>query len=188
MSASHQQRQGSYQLFSSQQQQQSSHSDPKGYVDNSVCHATVVRSADALFAAVHLKSFLDDQQLLTLSILFAPIAAKALELVDNNAVVAVVATNSGRVLFEVKGSDKHPYICTHHHCSCPAFRSSVVLGVSLLCKHQLAARIAHAVNKCEIRELSDQLWTLLLMSDKNRSVPAYMIAKTASPARKQQQQ
>eukprot|EP00850_Spirogloea_muscicola_P024940 SM001819S04121 [mRNA] locus=s1819:83:1083:+ [translate_table: standard] len=104
----------------------------------------------------------------------------ALEILDSGGVRKVVAERSGRSHFQVQG--QHPrkrgsgsgyegkeapdqYTCfPSHYCSCASFFYNVVnKGAHLHCKHQLAARLAQALQCCKEVRVPDALLAKLLI-------------------------
>ncbi|ELR16240.1 SWIM-domain containing Srs2 interacting protein 1 family protein [Acanthamoeba castellanii str. Neff] len=98
----------------------------------------------------------------TLYFVFDAVLFAALDIIDRNRVVQVVATPSGRSYYQLAGQGKKSgkwstkYICFGHYCSCPAFTYSVLKGdpreTPFMCKHQLAVRLAPLVGKCRRKE------------------------------------
>ena len=96
----------------------------------------------------------------------------ALELVQAGKVKRLVAERSGRACYQVKGKSssrkgsEEAYLCfPEHYCSCRAFQWDVLTrGEQLICKHQLAARIADATGAHVVSVVSDILLAQLLES------------------------
>ena len=91
--------------------------------------------------------------------------ANALELVQTGRVKRLVAERSGRSCFQVQGKSAREEYLVHprHYCSCRAFQWDVVSrGDQLICKHQLAARIAQATGAYPVASVTDLLMAQLL--------------------------
>ena len=87
--------------------------------------------------------------------------ANALELVQTGRVKRLVAERSGRSCFQVQGKSAREEYLVHprHYCSCRAFQWDVVSrGDQLICKHQLAARIAQATGAYPSRPSPISSW------------------------------
>ncbi|KAL3675502.1 hypothetical protein R1sor_025450 [Riccia sorocarpa] len=94
-------------------------------------------------------SSLTDDQILMLHFLFNKTFDKAVRIIEQGGVYRLVAEPSGRMVFQVMGNPKEHqhYVCfPDHFCSCHAFFYDIVSrGHQLCCKHQLAARLASAL-------------------------------------------
>ena len=91
--------------------------------------------------------------------------ASTLELVQTGRVKRLVAERSGRSCFQVQGKSAREEYLVHprHYCSCRAFQWDVVSrGDQLICKHQLAARIAQATGAYPVASVTDLLMAQLL--------------------------
>lgn len=112
-------------------------------------------------------SCLSDEQLSMLHFLFSKNLERALRILDQKGVYRLVSEPSKRVVFQVAGESKSSdrYLCfPKHFCSCHSFFFDVVgRGEQLCCKHQLAARIADALNICQQVVLSDEELAVLLL-------------------------
>lgn len=119
---------------------------------------------------------LSDGCLTALHSIFQQNLVPALDLVERGGVTKYVCSSvaSGgrgtvnRELYVVQGSTGNQYVCltTSRYCSCPSFAYSVLVkGDALLCKHQLAVRLAVAVGRCETVEVSGEEWATLAGMD-----------------------
>eukprot|EP00249_Psilotum_nudum_P033936 c51982_g1_i1 orf=12-494(-) len=110
---------------------------------------------------------LTDEQLSSLHFLFNKNLERAMAILDQRGVERIVAEPSHRVVFQVAGESKSSdrYLCfPRHFCSCQSFVFDVVFrGEQLCCKHQLAARIADALNICNEVSVSDEQLAFLLL-------------------------
>ena len=92
--------------------------------------------------------------------------ANALELAQTGRVKKLVAERSGRSCFQVRGRSgaKEEYlVLPRHYCSCRAFQWDVVSrGEKVICKHQLAARLAEASGAHATAIVGDLLMAQLL--------------------------
>ncbi len=115
---------------------------------------------DAAFASIRASGELTDERLEELQYLLNGLLLRAVEIVEAGLVSCIVARPSGRVAYEVEGSALLPYLVLgHRYCSCPAFFSTCVLkGEAPYCKHQVAARLADALQCANVREMSDSEW------------------------------
>lgn len=140
--------------------------------------AAAAAAGDAIFNSInssssssagHPSSCLSDQQLSMLHFLFNKNLERALRILDQNGVQRLISQPSKRVAFQVagesKGSDK--YLCfPRHFCSCQSFFFDVVgRGEQLCCKHQLAARLADALDICQQVVVSDEELAIILMQN-----------------------
>lgn len=111
-----------------------------------------------------------DEHLRLLYVLCDKTLEHALVLVDQGGVQAFVAERTGRTVYHVhsernRKSGQETYVCfPKHYCSCYAFFYDVVgRGEHICCKHQLAARIAHATNQCGQTTVTDEELARLLL-------------------------
>lgn len=89
----------------------------------------------------------------------------ALDLVQSGKVKALIAEKSQRKCFQVRGrTAKEEYLCyPDTYCSCRAFQWDVISrGERVACKHQLAVKIASALNAFSSSMISDLLMAQLL--------------------------
>eukprot|EP00803_Ostreobium_quekettii_P006175 evm.model.scf_450.6 EVM.evm.TU.scf_450.6 scf_450:67200-68896(+) len=86
----------------------------------------------------------------SLNVLFQRNLARALEIVDAGGVECFVGRNSKRRVFQVRGKSAADCytVFPSHYCSCHAFFYEV-------CKHQLAARLADVLKRCNITVVED---------------------------------
>lgn len=120
-------------------------------------HASpVAGAADEAFRRMEASGSVSEADLALLNFLFPSAFRKALEICDAKMVTRVTAEPSGKVFFQVEGSETFPYVCFFHYCNCKFFLKSCVLRDDhLYCKHQLAARVAHATNTARDATVSD---------------------------------
>lgn len=98
----------------------------------------------------------------------------ALRIVDEAGVKCLIANPSGRKLFRVNGKSPgdHYTVFPEHYCSCQAFFFEVVnRSDALYCKHQLAARLAAVLRKCQNVTVTDLVMAQMLMQSGNANVP-----------------
>lgn len=94
------------------------------------------------------------EEVVSLSDLLGEVVDRALDLVDNTPVKLLRSQQTGRELFEIKGSGNQVY---HFfpglpYCNCRSFAQQVIKGEEYCCKHYIAARIARALGKVEVEE------------------------------------
>jgi predicted nucleic acid-binding Zn finger protein len=128
--------------------------------------------ADAIFDEIRLSGTetrppeLTDRHLEVLASIFdEKHLSNALELVQNGKVKRLVAHRSRRWCFQVAGrTAKETYLCyPDAFCSCRAFQWDVISrGEKVACKHQLAVKVATAVNVVCDSEVTDLLMAQLL--------------------------
>ncbi|KAI3431608.1 hypothetical protein D9Q98_004657 [Chlorella vulgaris] len=113
--------------------------------------------ASEILAAVAAAGSATDEQLSNLHFLYDSHFAKALQIVDQGGVWCFVGASSGRRVYQVQGhSNEHYVVHPAHYCSCQAFFFDVVSKAeAAACKHQLAARLADALNKTRVQTVSD---------------------------------
>ena len=133
----------------------------------------LIAVADAMFEEIRASGTetrapeLTDRHLECLAFVFGEgHLANALELAQTGRVKKLVAERSGRSCFQVRGRSgaKEEYlVLPRHYCSCRAFQWDVVSrGDQLICKHQLAARIAQATGAYPVVYVADLLMAQLL--------------------------
>lgn len=98
------------------------------------------------------------EELVSLSDLLGEVVDRALDLVDNTPIKLLRSQQTGRELFEIKGSGSQVY---HFfpglpYCNCRSYAQQVIKGEEYCCKHYIAARIARALGKVEVEEFP--LW------------------------------
>lgn len=99
-----------------------------------------------------------DKQLSSLYFLFHRNLARALEIIDSGGVQCFIGRTSRRRVFLVQGksASDHYIVFPQHYCSCHAFFYDVVCrSDAIQCKHQLAARLADLLKKCQTTEVDD---------------------------------
>jgi predicted nucleic acid-binding Zn finger protein len=125
----------------------------------------------AIATAAPLRS-INDQQLISLRLLFGKTLDKALKILDNPGpegppVLCFTGQRSRRRLFVVRGKSKDDQyiVFPEHYCSCKAFQFDVVgRSDAPFCKHQLAARIADALGRSSCQDIDDYKLTNMLMA------------------------
>jgi len=76
-----------------------------------------------------------------------------------NPIKELVASDSGRSFFLVGSSTKKPHLSIPGFCTCSAFCHKVAARrEAIVCKHELAARLAQALSKAEVRRMSEEGW------------------------------
>lgn len=116
---------------------------------------------------------ISDNQLKALASLFPHHLLAALDLVERGAITTYTsACSTGeRTLYRVLGNSGQEYTCHgSRYCSCPSYMYSVVRsrGDALLCKHQLAAHLAAAMegqDMCRHVHVSEEEWARLATQD-----------------------
>lgn len=112
-------------------------------------------------------STLTDDQILALHFLFNKTLDKAVRIIEQGGVYRLVAEPSRREVFQVMGNPKENqhYVCfPEHFCSCHAFFFDIVSrGHQICCKHQLAARLATALQVFKPSTVTDVELTQLLL-------------------------
>ncbi|BBN19666.1 zinc finger SWIM domain-containing protein 7 [Marchantia polymorpha subsp. ruderalis] len=112
-------------------------------------------------------STLTDDQILALHFLFNKTLDKAVRIIEQGGVYRLVAEPSRREVFQVMGNPKENqhYVCfPEHFCSCHAFFFDIVSrGHQICCKHQLAARLAAALQVFKPITVTDVELTQLLL-------------------------
>ncbi|KAK9861882.1 hypothetical protein WJX84_000648 [Apatococcus fuscideae] len=102
-----------------------------------------------------------DERLTSLYFLFDKNWTRGLELVDQRAVRCLVAQNSKRKVFQVRGKTATDLylVFPRHYCSCQAFLYLANRGdaIALQCKHQLAAQAAEALNHVSLATKKSQV-------------------------------
>ncbi|KAK7322354.1 hypothetical protein VNO77_25733 [Canavalia gladiata] len=102
----------------------------------------------------------------SLHFLFGKNFEGATRIVDQRGVNKICAHPSGRFIFQVTGESrrKDQYLCfAENFCACYSFFYDVVnRGEQLCCKHQLAARLAAALESYVEVKVSDEELALLL--------------------------
>jgi len=91
--------------------------------------------------------------------LFGPKAAAALDILDKNLCVCIVAKPSNRRFCQVSAGkgQKEKYLCSQNYCLCADFEYSVLMKRNeLFCKHQLAFLLGEALDKCTLKEVADE--------------------------------
>ncbi|CAG9465765.1 unnamed protein product [Pedinophyceae sp. YPF-701] len=94
----------------------------------------------------------------------------ALKLIDQGAVKCFVGEKSHRTVFQVASATKHGHQDTYtvlpgHFCTCHAFQWSVASRAEQhCCKHQLGARLAHALGRSNRSVVPDDVIFRVLMS------------------------
>ncbi|MEW5319805.1 MAG: hypothetical protein WDW38_010932 [Sanguina aurantia] len=104
--------------------------------------------------------------MLSFSLVYGKNWAKAMEIVDSKGVTAYVADKSRRTIYKVLGSaaTDHYTVFPRHYCSCHSFFYDVAFrSEAVCCKHQLAARVAAALNICTVIQTSDLTIAQMLM-------------------------
>jgi predicted nucleic acid-binding Zn finger protein len=128
--------------------------------------------ADAIFAEIQASGRetrapeLTDRHLEVLASVFdEKHLSNALELVMDGKVKMVIAERSKRSCFQVRGRTAKEEYLTYPDtfCSCRAFQWDVISrGEKLRCKHQLAVKIAIAMNAAAVTTVTDALLAQLL--------------------------
>lgn len=128
---------------------------------------------------------ISNEQMSALHSIFQHNLVSALDLVERGGITKYVCRTSPgggeQVLWQVEGSSGGQYIClqSSSYCSCPAFVYAVLVkGDTILCKHQLAARLGSALGRCRGVELSEEDWARMAATDSQQD--GQMITKNIS--------
>lgn len=92
----------------------------------------------------------------------------ALDLVDVGGVTSHALNSTPREVFTVEGGSGRRYLCfkTSSYCSCPSFTYNVLVKRdALLCKHQLAVRLASVLGRTTALQVGETEWTELITLD-----------------------
>lgn len=113
---------------------------------------------------------ISDHCMTALHSIFQQNLVPALDLVERGRVTKYVCSTGPvtRKLYVVQGSTGNQYVCltTSSYCSCPSYVYNVLVkGDALLCKHQLAVRLATSLGTCEQVEVSREEWATLAGMD-----------------------
>lgn len=114
-----------------------------------------------------------DEQLKALETLFPQHLLAALDLAERGAVTQYTCSSphGDKTLYLVQGSSGQQYLCfsSSSYCSCPSFTYSVLVRKEmLLCKHQLALHLAHAMQAqgmCRHVHVSGEEWAKMAALD-----------------------
>jgi predicted nucleic acid-binding Zn finger protein len=108
---------------------------------------------------------MSDVCMLALHSIFQQNLVPALELVERGGVTKYSCRVGGggvtRELYRVQGSSGNQYLCftSSSYCSCPSYAYHVLVRRdALLCKHQLAVRLATAMGRCDQVQVSGEEW------------------------------
>ncbi|KAL0478137.1 zinc finger SWIM domain-containing protein [Acrasis kona] len=112
-----------------------------------------------LFEKIKREQYLSDEILRELNVLFQITAAGALEILDNNKAIKLVASPSERYLYAVNASNKSKvktyYTCIPpSYCSCVAFLYGIKKK-EFYCKHLLAVQLLEALGSAQTEDISD---------------------------------
>ncbi|EKX48793.1 hypothetical protein GUITHDRAFT_136461 [Guillardia theta CCMP2712] len=120
--------------------------------------------SDAMFEDMERQGELSDSILFRMTSIFKRSTLEAsLALVDKGYVQKIVS-DSGRSLFLVESSQDDPYVCFKHFCPCHYFSYNVINKMeALTCKHILAARIANALKRADIVNVTNEEFSKWLM-------------------------
>eukprot|EP00276_Gloeochaete_wittrockiana_P008629 CAMPEP_0184648070 /NCGR_PEP_ID=MMETSP0308-20130426/5148_1 /TAXON_ID=38269 /ORGANISM="Gloeochaete witrockiana, Strain SAG 46.84" /LENGTH=118 /DNA_ID=CAMNT_0027079615 /DNA_START=93 /DNA_END=452 /DNA_ORIENTATION=+ len=102
--------------------------------------------------------------------LFPNVLQSAVDVLENERIVKIVAHTSRRSVFQVEGRSDRPYICFDDafggYCSCDSFRYTVLTQrTAICCKHQLAVRIAKSLKSFDVLQVSDGDFPKFLLVD-----------------------
>lgn len=137
----------------------------------------LMETAEKLLQAVanEEKDTISDDMLSALNSVFPFNLLQALNLLDQDSVTKYVCTTSRRELYQVLGDRKNHYFCfaSSLYCSCPSFvYNTLIKGEALMCKHQLAMRLAVALGRTRTIEVDGREWAQLAESD-GTPIPDY---------------
>ncbi|KAL6784269.1 hypothetical protein ACKKBG_A05490 [Auxenochlorella protothecoides x Auxenochlorella symbiontica] len=127
---------------------------------------SVQRISDALFASIANQNQLTEDHLVSLSVVFGKLLPKALRTLDTGGVFCFQGEPSGRSVYHIQGqSGSEPYLVyPEHFCECHAFQFDVLTKQdAVLCKHQLAARLACSLGTLRTSTVSDLVIADLLL-------------------------
>ena len=104
-------------------------------------------AVDAVFASLQAHKCITPDVLLALHFCYPSSIRPALELLELDRVARIVAHPSGRTAYQVVGHSGDTHTCLGGACTCKAFERSVLQQRSSLhCKHQIAVRLACALD------------------------------------------
>lgn len=120
---------------------------------------------DTICARARHDGALTDESLKQLNILFDRSLVSALDLVDHATITRIaLASSPSRVFWKVQSTSSNVYHCFSRYCSCQSFGYKVISqGEHLLCKHQLAVRLAEALGVQREQTLADDVWGVELL-------------------------
>ncbi|KAL0220889.1 hypothetical protein RCL1_000743 [Eukaryota sp. TZLM3-RCL] len=98
---------------------------------------------------------LSSEMLEVLDILLPSTLEAALEIIDSGSISGLVGDISGRMVSTVSGTTGQQYVVLNNYCSCAAFSFSVMKDQSIMCKHQLAVRLAHILKVVPLTQVPD---------------------------------
>ncbi|KAL1520167.1 hypothetical protein AB1Y20_023637 [Prymnesium parvum] len=108
---------------------------------------------------VGLTRTVSDEQLRWLHFLCPGSVGGAAEILDHRTVTRCVARESRREFFTVDATSKRTHCTLPGFCTCCAYCYQVVARPdALLCKHELAVRLASALGLVQVLELEDAEW------------------------------
>eukprot|EP01116_Phalansterium_solitarium_P008912 TRINITY_DN22883_c0_g1_i1.p1 TRINITY_DN22883_c0_g1~~TRINITY_DN22883_c0_g1_i1.p1 ORF type:complete len:163 (-),score=19.29 TRINITY_DN22883_c0_g1_i1:120-608(-) len=130
-------------------------------------------AADLVISGIKAAGELSETSVRCLAVIFDEATLlNALDLVDRDC-VSKYLTPSGRYFFQVTSQTRHRdvYRCFEHYCPCYVFQNEVLRSTTddrgknalLMCKHQLAIRLADALGKCKLVEISNEDFSKLLV-------------------------
>jgi predicted nucleic acid-binding Zn finger protein len=131
------------------------------------CEALTAGILDAICKRAQQEGALSDTSLLQLNCLYDKMLASALDLVDHATITKLTLRSSeeSRAFWKVQSTSGHVYHCFSGYCNCQAFafRLSHAAEHSLLCKHQLAIRLAEPIGAFKTQQLDDEVWGVELL-------------------------
>ena len=83
-----------------------------------------------------------------------------------------VTSSSGRTYYDVASAQGAGYVVLPGHCECQAFCFKVLKAEAPLCKHELAAKLAHSMGMCAERSVTDAKLQAVLCHDVLHTVAA----------------
>eukprot|EP00735_Rhodelphis_limneticus_P010628 TRINITY_DN3416_c0_g1::TRINITY_DN3416_c0_g1_i1::g.20627::m.20627 TRINITY_DN3416_c0_g1::TRINITY_DN3416_c0_g1_i1::g.20627 ORF type:complete len:130 (+),score=7.84,sp/Q55FI7/ZSWM7_DICDI/34.26/1e-12,SWIM/PF04434.12/0.00029 TRINITY_DN3416_c0_g1_i1:133-522(+) len=108
---------------------------------------------DAVMSRIQKNQNIQEDDLSILYSIYHHTLESALECLETGGVTKVVAP-CGRQTFIVQG--RKPYQVFPHYCSCPAFSMFVLTRNEILnCKHQLAMKLAIALDRVKVQNVTD---------------------------------
>jgi len=121
--------------------------------------------ANKLFQQLREIGKFTDEIAVQLEFLFDQSFVAALDLLDRDLVTKINAQPSGRSFFQVESQSKSSeanYNCIQNFCSCYSFNILINKEESIMCKHQLAVKLAEALGKNKTKDITDSEYATLL--------------------------
>ncbi|KAJ1633498.1 hypothetical protein T492DRAFT_904227 [Pavlovales sp. CCMP2436] len=122
--------------------------------------------ANDIFERVRFDGSLSDDSLRKLRCIFEKTLDSAVDLLDHATITRITPRRADtRAFWKVPGTSGSSYHCFSGYCNCQAFAQLVARATNhplackqLVCKHQLAARLADSTGACAQMQLEDEVW------------------------------